>query len=56
MEKNKENQPSHEMNEARKPKRTFEQACKECNAVTHEVFEREFMRQLDIELKKYGKI
>lgn len=33
MEKNNENQPSQEMNEARKPKRTFEQACKECDAI-----------------------
>ncbi len=44
------------VNEGHKPKRTFEQACRECNAVSHEVFERELMRQLEIELKKRGKI
>ncbi len=44
------------MNEGHKSKRTFEQACKECNAVPLEVFEREFMRQLEIELNKRGNI
>ncbi len=54
MEKNNENQPSQEMNEARKPKRTFEEARKGLKLVTHDVFARECMKQLDQRLKEDG--
>ncbi len=45
-----------EMNEARKPKRTFEQACKECNGIPHDVFARECMRRLEKRLKENGSL
>ncbi len=44
------------MNKDHKPKRTFEQACRECKAVPLEEFANECMRRLEIELKKRGKI
>lgn len=47
MEKNKEKQPSQEMNEARKPKRTFEQACKGLKTHTLDEFSNECMRRLE---------
>lgn len=43
-----------EMNEARKPKRTFEQACRECNAVPLEEFEKEFWEAFEEEYRKHG--
>lgn len=38
MEKINKNRTYQKMNENRKSKRTFEQACKECHAIPHEVF------------------
>lgn len=54
MENNENNGSPQDMNEAQKPKRTFEQACKECNAVPFDKFKNEWMRQLNKALKDNG--
>ena len=47
MEKpNNTNAEAHDMNEARKPKRTFDEACRECHAVSFDYFKKEWIRQL----------
>ena len=48
METNENNANRQDMNEARKPKRTLEQALKEGNCVTFKEFEKEMWRQFDL--------
>ena len=43
---------AHGMNEATKPKRTFDEACRECHAVPLEDFKKEWMRQLHNKYKR----
>lgn len=54
MDKKQETSNSQEMNEVRKPKRTFAQACKECKAVSLDEFCAEWMRRLENRFK-HGK-
>lgn len=51
MDKKQEASNPEEMNEARKPKRTFAQACKECKAVPLDEFCAEWMRRLEKRFK-----
>lgn len=44
----------HDMNEAKKSKRTFADACKECNAVTSTVFKQKFTQALNDKLRENG--
>ena len=36
--------------------RTFDVACKECNAVSFDKFKKEWLRQLNNRLRMYGKL
>ena len=55
METNEKNANSKEINEARKPKRTFDQACKEGNAIPLKQFEKEFWDAFKAGYRKHGK-
>lgn len=52
MDKKQETSNSQEMNEVRKPKRTFAQACKETRAIPHSKFVHDWMQQLEQRFKK----
>ena len=55
METNENNANPQDMNEARKPKRTFDQACRECNAIPLKQFEKEFWNAFEAGYRKHGK-
>ena len=55
METNENNANPQDMNEARKPKRTFDQACRECNAIPLKQFEKEFWDAFEAGYRKHGK-
>lgn len=55
MDKKQETSNAQEMNEASKPKRTFAQACKECNAIPLSQFEKEVSDAINEGYKNHGK-
>lgn len=51
MDKKQETSYSEAMINAHNRKRTFAQACKECNAISMDEFVAEWMRQLELRFK-----